>query len=154
MRQPVAQTNGVDHAVEPLAIRLLARQRRRQRDVLERGERRDQVVRLEHEADSIPAQERQLLVRQRAERHVADEDLARREIVEPGRAVHERRLARAGRAHDRGKPSRRELDGDVVDGTNRGLARAVHLGGVLGAGDGRSGGCERVCHLGPPGVAS
>ena len=72
----VRNVDGVDHAVEPLPVRLLARQSRRQRDVLERGEGGDQVVRLEHEADAIPAQERQLLVRQRAERHVADEDLA------------------------------------------------------------------------------
>ena len=46
---------------------------------------------------------------------VADEDAARREGVEAGDAVHQRRLARAGRAHDGGELTGLEVDGDAVE---------------------------------------
>ena len=65
---------------------------------------------------------------------VADEDAARGEGVEPGDAVHQRRLARARRAHDGGELAGVEVDGDVVEGGHRGVAVAVALGGLLGAG--------------------
>ena len=82
----------------------------------------------------------------------------RRERVEAGERVHERRLAGARRAHDRGEPAGREVDGDAVERTDLGLALAVDLGGVDGAGgDGERtwwtglgrglGGCEERCHV-------
>ena len=46
-------------------------------DVLLRVERRDEVVRLEDEADAVPTDERELLLRRRADLDVAEEDLAR-----------------------------------------------------------------------------
>ena len=56
---------------------------------------------------ALAAQPGELAVGQRAEVDVADEHLAGRERVEPGEAVHQRALARARRAHDRGERGRR-----------------------------------------------
>src|SRR5919106_865148 len=144
--QPVAEPDGVDDLVEPGRIGLGAGQRERQDDVLAGGERRHQVVGLEHEADLGAPQESELLVGQRAQLDVADEHLALGEGVEPGDAVHERRLARARGAHDGGEPPGRELHRHLVEGDDGGLARAVDLGGVhgpggrIGAGKGGGGG--------------
>ena len=55
VRETITQADRVDDAIEPRLVGLVARERDRQRDVLERGERRDQVERLEHEADAIAA---------------------------------------------------------------------------------------------------
>ena len=49
------------------------------------------------------------------------------EAVEPGGALHQRRLARAGRTHDRGEPAALEADGDAVQRTDLGLTLAVDL---------------------------
>ena len=73
---------------------------------------------------------------ERAELDAVDEHLAAGERVEAGDAVHQRRLARARRAHDRRVAAAFEVDGDVVEGDDRGLARAVDLRGVSCAGDG------------------
>ena len=110
-----------------------AGQRHRQRDVLPRGQRGHQVEGLEHEADPVPAQQRQLPVGQRAQLDVADEGLPGGERVQPGQAVQQRRLAGPGRAHDGGEPPGGELDGHVVQGGDRGVPGAVHLDRVLGA---------------------
>ena len=72
----------------------------------------------------------------------ADEDLAGGERVEAGHAVHQRGLARARRAHDRGEAAGLEVDGDAVEGPHLGVAGAVDLDGVDGAG-GRRGGRRR-----------
>ena len=44
---------------------------------------------------------------------------ARRGVVQRRQAVHERRLAGPGRAHDRGELTRAEFDGDAVEGGER-----------------------------------
>ena len=59
----------------------------------------------------------------------------RGERVEAGEAVHQRRLARARRAHDGGEAGG-EVDGHAVEGADLGLAPAVDLDGV----DGRAAG--------------
>ena len=56
----------------------------------------------------------------------------------PGEAVHQRRLARAGRAHDRGERPGGEVDVDPVERADGGLARAVDLG-QAGRADGDGG---------------
>ena len=58
--QAVAEADGVDDVVEPRAVGLAAGEAHRQRDVLDGGERRHEVERLEHEADAVPAQRGQL----------------------------------------------------------------------------------------------
>ena len=60
---------------------------------------------------------------------VADEHLAGRQRVEPGDAVHQRALAGAARAHDRGELARAELDRDGVERCHGGVALSVALGG-------------------------
>ena len=94
VRQPVAQAHRVDDAVEPLLVGVAARERHRQRDVLDRGERRDQVERLEHEPDLVPADLGELLLGELPERDGTEPHLAAREPVEAGDAVQQRRLAR------------------------------------------------------------
>ena len=74
--EPVAQADRVDHGVEPLLVGLAAGDVERERDVLERGQRRDQVERLEHEADGVAAQPGEGLVGQRRHLGVADPHLA------------------------------------------------------------------------------
>ena len=54
--EPVAEPDGVDDRVEPVVVGLAPGQRRRERDVLERGQRRHEVERLEDEADAVAAQ--------------------------------------------------------------------------------------------------
>ena len=132
--QPVAQADGADHAVEPRRVGLPAGEVERQRDVLQRGERRDQVEGLEDEADLVAPELGQLLVVSVGEVGAADVHLAGGERVEAGHAVHQRGLARARRAHDRGEPPAVEVDGDAVEGAHLGVARAVDLGGVQRAG--------------------
>ena len=61
---------------EPVRVGLAAGEHQRQRDVLQRGQRRHQVERLEDEADAVAAQLGELLVVERAEVGVADEDVA------------------------------------------------------------------------------
>ena len=46
-------------------------------------------------------------------------------LVEPGEDVHQRRLARARRAHDRGQPAVGDVDGDAAQRVDRGVALAV-----------------------------
>ena len=70
----------------------------------------------------------------RAELGVADADRAGGEGVQAGHAVHQRGLAGAGGAHDRGELGLPELDGDPVQGDHLGLALSVDLGQVRGAG--------------------
>ena len=130
----VAETDGVDDEVEPLLVGLAAGERQRQRDVLERGQRRHEVERLEDEADAVAAQLGELLVVELAEVGVADEHGAAGERVEAGDGVHQGRLARARRAHDRGELAGVEVGVDAVEGVDFRLAAAVGLAGVDRAG--------------------
>jgi hypothetical protein len=133
----------VHHGLEPGGIGLAARQRGRERDVLDGAERRDQVEGLEDEADLVPPEDGELAVVEGREVGVADEDAPTGQVVESGHAVHERRLAGARRAHDGRELAGTELDVDVVEGGDAGVPRAVDLGGADGAGGdagGRSGG--------------
>ena len=84
------------------------------------------------------AQLGELLVVQRGEVGLADVDGAAGERVEAGEAVHQRALAGAGRAHDRGEPAGLERDGDAVEGAHLAVALAVDLRRVDGAGSGAS----------------
>ena len=64
----------VDDLVEPVGVDPAAGEAGGQLDVLGRGERRDQVERLEHEADAVPTQLGELAVVERGQVGVADED--------------------------------------------------------------------------------
>ena len=142
-------------SVEPGAVAVVAAEHQRQLDVLLGGERRDQVVGLEDEADALAAQLGELLVVELRQVGVADVHGARRERVESGEAVHQGALARARRPHDRRVLALFEGDGDVVEGDHLALAAAVALGGVDRPGGGsrrgrrvRRRGRGRADHLG------
>ena len=72
-----------------------------QRDVLLRGQIRQQVEELEDEADLAPPEERGLVVAQLGQAVRADRDLAGRERRQAGRDVQDGALAGAARSHDR-----------------------------------------------------
>ena len=93
------ETRLLEQLVKPFSIRLLARDREWQHDVLFGGEHRQQVEELEDKADVLPAQARQLAVVERGDLGAGDLDRALGRLVEPGEDVHERRLAGARRAH-------------------------------------------------------
>ena len=120
-----------------MLVRLAAGDADRQHDVLRRGHRRQQVERLEDEADLVAAQQRERLVVERGDLGVAEEHLARRRPVEAGEHVQQGRLAGARRAHDRGELAGLEADVDVVERGDGRVAGAVELADALGPGRGR-----------------
>ena len=128
--EPVAEADGVDDVVEPLLVGLASGERQRECDVLDRVQGRNQVVRLEDEADLVAAHLRELLLVQSGELDVAEEHLPRCERVESGDAMQQSRLAGTRRAHDRGVRPALEVDIDIVEGAHLGLARAVNLARV------------------------
>ncbi len=131
LRRAVAQArrepDGVDHLRHPLAVGLAAGDVEGKRDVLGCGQRRQQIELLEHEADAVTAKLGERLVRQSGEVHGADEDLAPGHGVKTGQAMHQRRLARPGRPHDRGKPPAGEGNVDIAQCGHRGLSGSINL---------------------------
>ena len=119
--RPTSETSWSNHAV----LRLLARDRERQQDVLLRVEHRQQVEELEDEADVLAAQLRQVVVAERRDLGARDADRAGRRLVEPREDVHQRRLARPRRAHDRRRLARRDVDRDAPQRVDRGVALSV-----------------------------
>ena len=94
MLEPVTERNSPDHTVDPAAVTFASRERQRKCDVLVRGQRRDQVERLENEADTIAPKNRQMVVVELAEVGVTDERDTRRQRVESRDAMQQRRLTR------------------------------------------------------------
>ena len=98
-----------------------------QRDVLARGEARDQIVELEHEADVLAPEARQLRLVRAAEVVVEEVGLAARRDVESAQDVQQGRLAAA-----RGPQEHDELRGvdveiDPAQRVHLDLAEPVHL---------------------------
>src|SRR5262249_17579970 len=87
----------------------------RQLDVLERREDRDQVVELEDVADGARAPPRERRLGELRHVLALDEDGASRRTVDPGEDVEERRLARAGGAHEREELARRHVEVDAAE---------------------------------------
>ena len=141
--QAVAEPDGVDDGTQPRPVRLAAGEVHRQRDVLDRRERGQEVERLEHESDPFAAQLGQLAVGELGEIDVTDVHGSGRERVEPGEAVHQRALAGAGRAHHGGERAGGYPDRHVIEREHLGGAASVGLHGVLDAGRDRAGRRER-----------
>jgi hypothetical protein len=78
-----------------------ARQRERQLDVAFGAQHRQQVIRLEHEADMVRAPRRQRRVRHRVDSHAVEGDAAAVRPVDPGQQVQQGRLARTRGPHQR-----------------------------------------------------
>jgi hypothetical protein len=100
-------------------------QAQRQGHVLRRGQRRDQVERLEDEADPGPAELGQGAFGEAAQRYAVDHHLAAGGPVQPRRAVQQRRLPGAGGAHHRGEGGGRDPHVHPGQGGHRALPRAV-----------------------------
>ena len=96
----------------------------RQRDVLGRVEHRHEVEELEDEAELRAAQLRHPLVGEAGDLGAVDPDVAAGGLVEAGEQVHQRRLAGAGRADDRGQLTAREVEVDAAQRVDRSLALA------------------------------
>jgi hypothetical protein len=87
-----------------------------QGDVLGGGQRRETVEGLEDEADEIPPQQGQPPLAQPRQLRAAHLDRSGRRPVEAGRALQQRRFARAGRPHDRGVGPGAYREVDAVEG--------------------------------------
>ena len=98
-RAPVCQADVGEQLVDPCPLGLVARELEREDDVLLRGQHRQEVEELEHEADVTAAELRQLAVAELRDRGAVDPDLTRARPVESGQDVHERRFARSRGTH-------------------------------------------------------
>ena len=125
---PVAEPDGVDQRLEPLAVRRRSPPMR-SGSVMFSSARQDrqQVVGLEDEADRAAAQQREVAVVERVEAGAVDLDPALGRPVEAGEDVQQRGLARARRAHDGGEAAGRERDVDAAQGVDGGGAVAEAL---------------------------
>ena len=115
-----------------------AGERQRERDVLPRGQHRDEVVRLEDEAELVAPERREPLVVEVGQLLAGDDDRAGRRAVESGEQVHQRGLAGPGGPHDRGELAGGELEADAPQRVDRGLPLPVGAVQLCG-GDDRSG---------------
>ena len=106
---------------------------RGQRDVLRRGQRAEQVERLEDEADVVAPQRRERALAHRAEVAAAELRAARRGAVEPGGDLQQRRLAGARRPHHGGERPAVEGERDAVERAHRALAAAEDAHDVVEA---------------------
>ena len=139
--QPVGQAEDLGHRPEALpggGVVGPAGQLERQPDVLLGAQHRQQVERLEHEAELLPAEHRELGVGQRLQRRSGDDHRARGGPIQTGQAVQQGRLARTGPAHDGREPAGGQLEVDRAQGMHLGVAPAVAAAEAAGRG-GRSG---------------
>ena len=88
--QTVAQTHRGDHPVHPLLVGPAPSQVNGQSDVLDGGQRGNQVVGLEDEPHPVAAQPGQFFVGESAQIGATDEGPALGEIVKSGHAVQQR----------------------------------------------------------------
>ncbi len=144
MAEPVAEPDGADQLGHPGVVRLLARDRQWEEDVLLRVQHRQQVEELEDEADVLATQLRQLAVSQGRDLLAGDGDRPRGRLVEPREDVHQGRLAGPGRSHHRGQPSSRDVDRNATQGVDSRIAGTVASRHVLRDDDRRS---ASVFHL-------
>jgi hypothetical protein len=125
--EPVAQSEAPEQVCGPVA-RVARVERRRKRDVLDGGERRQQVKVLEDEADRLLARRRAL--GDGEVRHVRprEEPPAVRRVVEQPEHVEQRRFAGAARADDGDELAGRGREVDGVERDDRlGAAAGVPL---------------------------
>src|SRR5207244_2824347 len=103
-------------ALEPLPGYLvgvwIAGELQRKHDVLQCGQRRQELKRLEHETEqTLPQRGARILV-ETAERRAGEAHVTPRGPVEPGKQAEQRRLARSGRADDGDCLSRGDIEAD------------------------------------------
>jgi hypothetical protein len=118
----------------------------RQLDVRPRRHARDQVERLEDEADRPVPHDRQRALRQRRDIDAVEQVRPLRRDVQAAEDVHHRRLARARGAHHGHELARLDDEVDAVDGPHLALTLAVDLAHAPEVEDGRS---RRLRHQPP-----
>jgi hypothetical protein len=111
----VGEPHGRKELAGPVERAGPAGQLQRHRHVLERGERGDQVVGLEHEADAVPAQARQRVLVEAGDLHAVQHDGAGGGPVEPGDEPEQRGLAAAGGPGDRHHLARVHVEAYAVE---------------------------------------
>ena len=122
MRQPVAQSDRVDHGVEPCRIGIASGDIDRKSDVFGGIEGWNQVERLEDEPDLLAAQQGQCLLGEVAERNVADVHATARERIQAGDAMEKCALARTRGTHDRGELAALERECEFVQRGDPGVS--------------------------------
>ncbi|GGD42794.1 hypothetical protein GCM10010915_24860 [Microbacterium faecale] len=132
--EPVGDAESVDELGTPRTVGSSARERCGEIDVLTGGEVGEEVTVLEDESDPVSSRRRERRVVEPAEIGVSEQDLPGRRLVESGQTVQERRLAGAGRAHDRREPSGGKVDAEAVQSADSVLARAILAHDVQSAG--------------------
>ena len=96
-------------------------------DVLDRGQRRDQIELLEDEAERAQAELRELVVGQRREVAALEEHVAGARPVERAEQLQERRLAASARSLERDELAGFDLEVDAVERAHRGRAALEEL---------------------------
>ena len=125
MVEAVPETDVCDDLLEPAVLGLLPGDREREHDVLPRVQHREQVEELEDEADVLPAELRQVVVAERRDLGPRDLYLPGGRLVEAREDVHQRGLARAGRAHDGRQARLLDVDRDAPECVDGRLALSV-----------------------------
>src|SRR5690242_4864714 len=113
------QTIAEPHARQQLARAgrgvAVAAQLERHLYVLERGERRDELEALKHEADFLAPQPCTLVFVHRGEIRVVEQHVAARRRVETSEQAEQRGLAAARRSDDRDEGALRNREADVAE---------------------------------------
>ncbi|MEC5149951.1 hypothetical protein RCH22_001592 [Cryobacterium psychrotolerans] len=123
MPEPVAQAEGVGELIDPGLLRRIRPppvESEWQGDVPPHVQRRDEVERLEDEADPAAAQDRQFRVAQAGDLGITQPNPAGACLVQSRHDVHQGGLARAARPHDRRELATTDADGHVVERRYRG----------------------------------
>lgn len=139
MPAAVGQTDGLQCAVDSCALHATARKAQRERDVLTRTERRDQVVLLEHEAHAFAAHGGQAPAAHPGDFLPRDANGPAVDRFEPREAVQERGLAGSARTDDGDHLASFDSEGHSTEyGYRRIAARRAREGLVqVGRGDER-----------------
>ena len=120
---------------------------KRQADVLEARQRRQQVEELEDEPDGVSPDLRELVVRKAAERLAADPHFAGGGPIEAADEIEQRRFPGAGRPDDRHHLTLGDGQGDAAQGADVALA-GEPLGDLVELNHGfRSGAGPALCEL-------
>ena len=122
--RPTRWVTSVSQSASAAALR----QPERERDVLLRRQRRNEVEGLEHEADAVSANLAERVLVQAAEISTSPRwTLPERGAIEAGGTVEERALAGPRRPHHGGERPTSQSQGDVAQSRDTVAAAAVHL---------------------------
>ena len=102
---------------------------------MQRGGARQQIERLKNEPDLLIADPRQFIVGHIADQVAVEIVLALRRRIQAADQIHQRRLARPGRTHDRDIFAALDLDVDARDRVDLLVAHDVGLPEIVGADD-------------------